>query len=140
MHLQRQRGFIISNSLLSKTRGNNNWSVHGVLLSICLGTLNICLVGLISTLYLGQGLNALFSKHIPQIKSSGCLESYTVRFTFETNDKFLVTISKCNLQMHICENERSTKNLVLLPDVLNVAVDCCCPEKWNLCNYLRGPC
>lgn len=65
----------------------NSWSIHRALWSICLRIVNICLVGLICTLHLGQCLNALLSKHIPQINSYGCSESYIFTFTLETNEK-----------------------------------------------------
>lgn len=72
----------------------NSWSFHGVLWSLCLGMENICLAGFLSTLYLGRCLNALFSKHMPQTKSDGCLESYIFTFTLETNEMFPMAISE----------------------------------------------
>lgn len=95
---------IFSLRLLANQQLEHPWSPT----SLCLG--NICLVWRISTLYLGQCLNALFPKHTPQIKSYGCLQSDIFTSTLETNEEFPMAV--CHLRMYLCKTKGHIKNLV----------------------------
>ena len=127
---------------LLKLEHINSWEAHGVLRSICLGMVNICLAAPISTYYLGQCLNTSFSKHMPEITVQ--------RATFLHSPWRLVSSPlwrspRCHSQMHLCGNGRYIKSFMLLPNmntflILSFFHSClvvlgfrCCTQAFSSC-------